>query len=312
MNHLQRSLSEAADKPEGSIFARLGLDAKELLGLPIEKQLDAIAGAWTKIPIAADKARVGQEIFGKQAAQILPMLAKGPQALADSMQEAGEIGAVVTQEMADQAKAGTKALKEMKFAIEFAFHALGGALLAPATEGMATYGKTISTVAKQVREWIEEHKGLVQTVAGVGIGLMATGGALMIIGKAVTVIGGGFGPIFKLLSGGAGMVKGLLFGAFSLAIVAVKGLFFGDACSLKPGWVVGGCIGRLNHLVGTNNRIRQEGDQDYRGWVRLSRQGRRQRLEHPQNHVWKPGRHLPQDLGRHHFRCQEWRSRGGI
>jgi hypothetical protein len=235
MNHLQRSLSEHADKPGGeSVFARIGLDAEKLLKMPIEEQLNAIAEQWQKIPIAADKARVGQEIFGKQGMAILPMLSKGPEQLAKNMAEASAMGAIVTQEMAAQTKEGTQALKSMKLAAEYAFLALGGAVLGPATEWMATYGRTVTSVAQTVRRWIEDHRDLVQIVGGVGVGLLAAGTALMVIGKGVSLMGAGFGPIFKILSAGAGMVKGVLVGGFSLAVVALKGLLAATLALATP------------------------------------------------------------------------------
>ena len=95
-SHLKEKLGEALLSPEkDNIFRQIGLDAHSLAALPFEQQLEQIAKALGKYSDANVQARLTQELFGRHAIELAPMLQRlrteGYQALAQSARDAGVI-----------------------------------------------------------------------------------------------------------------------------------------------------------------------------------------------------------------------------
>ncbi len=104
--------------------------------------------------------------------------------------------------------------------------ALGQSLLQP----LSKVGQVINQVAKNVKGWIDENPGLVKgltmaaaAVGGLGVGLLALGGTLTVIGFALGGLATGLGFILSPL--------GLLIGGLVVGVAAVAKFtnFFGMA-----------------------------------------------------------------------------------
>lgn len=221
LKDLAKGLSNAADGSD-EIFRRLGLDAKELLDTPLDQAFLKIGKAIADVSNPLDQTRVAMELFSRHGLSILTLMRQGPEALSKKFEEASELGAVFTQEMADQALSVKKGWRQLAEAVRFTGITIGTALL-PATELIATYTKAVRLGVMQIRDFAAEHKPLIQTIAVVGIGLIAAGSALAIFGKAVSLVGGGIGPLVAILKIGFGSAILLATHSFS-AFMAVIGL----------------------------------------------------------------------------------------
>lgn len=136
-------------------------------------------------------------------------------------------------------------------AVEGVAIALGEAL-APALQTAATW---LTENLGPITEWIEKHKGIIVTVAGVTVGLFALGAALMAGGMLVSVLGSALSAVAVVL----GLVKGaLLFlvspvGIVIAAIAAVVAILYTFSSSFRE--VVDNIVGfvseKFSAMAGT-------------------------------------------------------------
>jgi hypothetical protein len=112
--HLNRTLGSSKGGGKGR-----GADAGEGGGAALDKLLGAkqaheaqksgtvmeeVAEAISKIPKAADRAKVAYELFGRQGARLLPLLAKGREGFEEARKEMDELGGPTSKEFIENAK----------------------------------------------------------------------------------------------------------------------------------------------------------------------------------------------------------------
>lgn len=162
-------------KAQKDAFAALGLSAETLeKKSPKEAFLD-IADALNKVPGQAMKTKLGMDIFGRAAVDLLPLLAEGREGIEKLFAERGELGLL--------SAADVKRVQEMDDAwnkMAIAVKQLTGELavaLSPALEDIANQ---VTDLAPKIRDLVEgasgkEGKGLAvqQAAAAVGRGDLA-------------------------------------------------------------------------------------------------------------------------------------------
>lgn len=91
---MNRIISEAAvvGGPAAQMIERIGLDAKELDALSADEAFYAISEAIAAIPDAGQQAAAAVKLFGKQGAELVPMLRTGKDGLAAFQAEAERLG----------------------------------------------------------------------------------------------------------------------------------------------------------------------------------------------------------------------------
>jgi hypothetical protein len=87
-------------------FDELGLSVDSLKILPLREQLEALAGAFTKIENPVDRLTIANALFAKQAKSWVPLLNKGAEGMRQLAEESDNLGNTLTAE-------GTKRLEEM-------------------------------------------------------------------------------------------------------------------------------------------------------------------------------------------------------
>lgn len=110
MRQLRKTLSEASSGSAQAeqAFARLGLKSAELVGLPLNNQLGLIADQFRRVVDPADRTRIAIELFGRSGTELIPMLQKGSEGIAELREEADRLGIT----MKDGAAAGVAALDD--------------------------------------------------------------------------------------------------------------------------------------------------------------------------------------------------------
>ncbi|MDR5757907.1 hypothetical protein [Caballeronia sp. LZ035] len=95
---LNKSLLEARDPVSDSAaaFKALGLNVKELQAMDPGKAFEAIATQFTKYADGAQKAAVANQVFGKQAQVLIPLLDGGAEGIAKARAEAEKLGLIVS------------------------------------------------------------------------------------------------------------------------------------------------------------------------------------------------------------------------
>ena len=90
MNKVTLEAGKAAngDKGSGGLFKRLGVDARAFVGLSMEQKIVALSAAFQRSKESGDGTAAMLELIGERGTEIIPVLAQGPKALAQSMSEA--------------------------------------------------------------------------------------------------------------------------------------------------------------------------------------------------------------------------------
>lgn len=190
MDQLQTSFIDMnqhiAEFGEGSTsaaerFERVGLGLQDLQGLSPEQQfftlIDAIAG----IENQAERTAAAMGVFGEEAGEnILPLLEGGSEGIQAMMDQAEELGGVMTTESAEAAVEYNKKMEELKTTIGSAANQVGEAL-APAIGELAG---VVAGLLAPALQFLRPILGLVAKVLGI-VGNIAV---------AVLV------PVFEILS----------------------------------------------------------------------------------------------------------------
>lgn len=94
LGFLLKNMADAANggKETSAAFKSLGLDAKDLIGLPTDVAFGKISDALNAIDNPAQKAGAAVKIFGKAGQELLPLLAEGSKGLAEMSDDAVKLG----------------------------------------------------------------------------------------------------------------------------------------------------------------------------------------------------------------------------
>ncbi|MBX3397484.1 MAG: hypothetical protein KF873_01975 [Gemmataceae bacterium] len=206
-------------------FNRLGLDAGELMKLPITEQMIALAGAMGQVGNNSERLAILGNLFSDKGQWFNSLFAKGPEGIRQLMAEAGSVGAVVTTEQAAAAGRIDAALSKAWIAAKNGFLAVGEALVP--TEG--TINRMVAGIvaaSQAVRGWIANNQELVIGAALVLAGMTAVGLALSLLGPAIAAASAAWGVFSAAVSAGTavmGMIKAVVLTPILLIPVAIAG-----------------------------------------------------------------------------------------
>ena len=98
---LQRFTRRAAEAAKGTGEAKgalkeLRLDARELVKLPLEEQMQALAGAFEEVETDADKVRLAMKLFDSEGVALVNTLGLGKEGLIELAEEADNLGIVLS------------------------------------------------------------------------------------------------------------------------------------------------------------------------------------------------------------------------
>ena len=214
----QRGLSTAVDA-----FDELGVSATNADGTlkGTEQLFMESVSALSKVTNETKRAALAQMLFGRAGTALLPMLKDGKDGLKAWMDEAVELGIVMTEKDAKAAAEVTDALTRLTSVGKMAFFRIGAAV---ADSGIIDSMRSVLTL---VKEWVSENGDIVRTVAKVAGGLIGGGAAMLVFGKAVSAVGGMIGGLFTAtqIAGGAisflSTTFGVLLNPLGLTIAAI-------------------------------------------------------------------------------------------
>ena len=122
-----RRISEVATSgtgPAAEALERLKLSADALANLPPTDQFLSIADAMTRIATAGEKMDLAQAIFDSEGVANLQAMQNGAQGIVTAMDEARQLGFVLTQQQVDQAARANDAIARVTNAISGAFQTI--------------------------------------------------------------------------------------------------------------------------------------------------------------------------------------------
>lgn len=180
--------------------------------------LEDIADKIAAVQDPAERTKLAMELMGKSGAALIPMLSGGRAGLAVFAAEARRLGLVISTEAAESADALGDAIDKMRLASQAAFRVIGEAL-APILTDVAN---RFSLIAASVGRLIRENKQLVIWAAGIAVGLVVAGSALVSFGLAMAGLSAAIGGLMTV----AGIVGSALsaVGAVVAALVSPIGI----------------------------------------------------------------------------------------
>jgi len=193
-------------------FALLGLSATELRKLDAETQFLLIADALSKVEDEALRTSIAMDIFGKSGTMLLPALEGGIDALQKLRKEFAPL-ATTMQEAIDAESFGDDLSKLWK-TVKQGVIALGTGLI-PAMKQVA---EIVQPLVQGVAVWLRQNPELAAGLLAAAAGMMAFGGAALLVGTALSGLGsivgaiagivkvlGSMGPIGWLVTAAAGV-----------------------------------------------------------------------------------------------------------
>ena len=191
-------------------FEAMGLDADKLKGLKTDEIFKKIADQINKIPTAADRARVAQDLFGRSGLKILKITEGGAEGIRKLQAEALKLGIAYSRIDAAKIEAANDAIQRAKSVLQGVINTLA-IKLAPLLEATANkfrdlsaetnaFGTIIGDTFKASVEWIKTGSTAITRFkqAFNFLGSMVSGVAFVITG-VLNQIGLGFMILGKIV-----------------------------------------------------------------------------------------------------------------
>lgn len=204
-------LGEAAREGTGPLaetFAKLGLDAQELIKLPLTERLKTIGSALNSLGDNAARGFAADEILGGDAFRLLPLLTGNIDELTS---KAGELGLVMSGDTAAAATELATAFRVVLATAKSITVTIGSSIVGD----LGKFIEIVTKISTAVLQWAKDNKALLATIFRVGVVIAIIGTALVGLGGAVIAAG-------AVLSGMATILTTL--GAVASAVVSPLGL----------------------------------------------------------------------------------------
>lgn len=139
---LQRFTRRTAEAAKGTGEAKdalkeLGINARQMLKLPLEEQMLELSKAFEEVKNPADRVRLAMKLFDSEGVALVNTLGLGKEALQEMMGEAAALGIVMSTDAANGVEDANDAFSRLGFLFKGIRDQLTGAL-APALEELAT------------------------------------------------------------------------------------------------------------------------------------------------------------------------------
>ena len=178
----------------GKALASIGASVEDLAKLRPEEQFRYLADRIAAVPNPTLRAAAAVKIFGKSGTELLPLLNQGAAGIARFEQRARELGLVTSTGAAQAALRFSRTLADLTDVLKKCVFVIGSAL-GPYVEQLTDW---ITTAAVKVRQWINDHRGLVLVLFKVAGAIVLAGAGFSLFGRILGMVAGGLG---MLLSG---------------------------------------------------------------------------------------------------------------
>jgi len=197
-------------KTATAAFAGIGLSVQELEGLSPAERFRAIADGISALPTAAERSRAALQIFGKGAAELLPMFEGGAGAIASATDEAAKFGLALTNDQAASVNSMSDAFDKAQMAVQ------------------GIVGQVVAYLAPAIQGVTDTFLNLIGGIGGANIGQFIGEGIMMgaqfLAGIADWVIKG---------IGGAFEYAGVVTGVWNRVVSALQAVFFLGEAAFK-------------------------------------------------------------------------------
>ena len=166
-------------------LAKLGLTVSQFLALSPEEKFFALADGVAAVNDPTLRSAKAMELFGKAGAKLMPLLAQGSKGIKALMGQGKGLGLGVKKEDAEAADALSDAYHRLASVMTQIKVSVGAALAGSMTQFINLVTLGVSAVAK----WVDQNRGLIQTLALVAAVVSVAGGAFITFGGILSFVG---------------------------------------------------------------------------------------------------------------------------
>lgn len=166
-------LSVAVKSADGSLQV-MGVTIRDAAGkaLPMAQVLPELAGKFAEMPNGPEKTALAMKVFGKAGADLLPMLNKGKEGLAELAAESDKFGLTLSGPQLDALKKSKAAQREWDASIEGVKVQFGAQLLPVMTTVITFITERLIPGITTVTTWMQENSDTVKVVA-IALGVLS-------------------------------------------------------------------------------------------------------------------------------------------
>ncbi|MCT2983700.1 phage tail tape measure protein [Propionibacterium freudenreichii] len=237
MKLLEKNIGDVSGKSGAAagVLSSMGVSVRDASGnmRPMAQLLPDIAEKFKGMPDGADKTATAIKIFGRSGADMVPMLNKGKDGMADLMSQSDKFGATIGKDGTDAFKKSVSSQREWNASLDGLKVSIGSQILPIMTTVMNMIRQKVIPAIVDVTKFVTEHKSEISSTAKVLVPMIAVitgvGGALVMIGKvaggvkatagAVKLLGTAFKDMSK------GTVIGLIVTGITLVVSALAALY---------------------------------------------------------------------------------------
>ena len=209
--------AEGGSKAAVKAFGDLGISAESLKNMKTEDAVLAVSDAFQQLPAGADKAAIAQQLFGRQAQALLPLLNLGSKGLEEQMKVMEKHGLVMDDAGVKKGLELAKAQRELKTTTDGLKVSIGSALV-----------PVLVTAAQAIMPLIQAFTWGLQNIPGFNYLVLA-----LTAGLAGLLIASTVASAFSAL----GISITIALGPVGLIIIAIAALAAGLVIAYKKvGW----------------------------------------------------------------------------
>ena len=128
MKTLNNAILEGS-KESADAFKTIGLSTKDLAGMSVEDQFEAVVRAFQKLPAGAEKSAAAVKLFGKNGLELLPLLNADVLEIDILRQKAKDLGLIMSDEAVDASAEYQDSLDTMKRTFQGLRNTIGSKVL---------------------------------------------------------------------------------------------------------------------------------------------------------------------------------------
>lgn len=213
----------------------LGISMEDIQGKSPVERFMLLGQALERINDPTIKAAMYMKLFGRSGSDMIEFFNKGAGQLNGWMNEAGNVGRVVTSQQGEMAEAFEIAYNRMNGSAQGFIMQLGATLLPI----MSSAIERIQSVITSVIAWNQQNDNIIGKLPQLITGIAGVGSALVVLVTAINVAVGAGGLLAKLFLGGLQSTAiFVLIGALGIVAEQVTGIDLGISSSMEAmgGW----------------------------------------------------------------------------
>jgi hypothetical protein len=214
------------------VLDALGISSKEFLAMGPEERFRVLAEQISRIQDPTLRAGMAMKVFGRSAADMMPMLALGSEGMAEMQKKAEALGLTVSTEMTQKFGSFSDELAAIGQQGKRIWWGFGMAMI----EAITPFIPVIQSAMRAVIDFVDSNRGLIVMGIAAAMALLFLGGVITSVGMVLWGMGAIVSAVSTLVSiGWTLMAAAANLGAISTSFFAGALAIWNAVCSVTAG-----------------------------------------------------------------------------